>query len=105
MAGKPGAKHVAPRIRGAFLAALDPDKGGLDIHTLMKKSLEEDFLATLNAVSKYVPRELLLGSEDSDDEQVFRLEVIRPRPAIEGVVVNHERPQIELVRSADPTDP
>ena len=61
MAGKAGARHVAPKIRGAFLAALENGK----LHEYMKKSLEEDFLGTLNAVSKFVPKELLIDVDEN----------------------------------------
>ena len=47
---------VAPRIRRAFVAACKRNGGSSYIADLMEKSLEKDFVATLNALSKFNPK-------------------------------------------------
>ena len=47
---------VAPRIRRAFIKACKRNGGSSYIADLMEKSLEKDFIGTLNALSKFNPK-------------------------------------------------
>ncbi len=71
MAGRSkGARTVAPRIRAALLHAFE-GKGALDLHAMMRKSLENDFLGTLKAVAHYVPKELEATINDKRSEDQY----------------------------------
>ena len=88
----PGKHNVAGRVRSAFMHAVT--EGGIDIHAMMKESLERDFLGTLKALRGFVPQEMLLMPDDQgnqDTDTIFELKVVRaPKEpeAIEGEVVS-----------------
>lgn len=71
---------IAGEIRGAFIRAVkimdeDPvyqnlafgDEGALS--TLMRKSLDEDFKGTLNALKGFVPKEAFLSTDSISYEE------------------------------------
>jgi len=47
---------IAPQIRRAFVRAVKRNGGGSYITDLMEKSLDKDFIGTLNALAKFNPK-------------------------------------------------
>lgn len=75
---------MAPRIRAAFLQAFEEG----ELHAKMRESLDKDFIGTLNAVAKFVPKELMMmGDPDNPMEGNLSITVNYRKPAIEGEVL------------------
>ena len=53
---KIGSTDVAPKIREAFIRAVKRNGGSGYLATMMEKSLDKDFIGTLNALSKFNPK-------------------------------------------------
>lgn len=64
MARKRGSHDIAPQIRGAWKrAVLSLEDKGKPLSTIIEKCLEENPLATLKAISAFVPKEMLLEAD------------------------------------------
>lgn len=61
MARTRGSHDIAPKIRWAFLKAMQMSEDeGLPIEMIIKNCLKNSPIETLNAISKFVPREMLI---------------------------------------------
>ena len=63
---KPRSRDVAPEVRGAFLRAcrfLEDD--GEPLSMLIHRALKEDVNATLHAIARFVPKELMVDAHVS----------------------------------------
>lgn len=74
MAKRAGAKDIAPRIRAAFMRAIDrlgKETGKTDVlEEIWIGLLRSDSLEALELLAKFIPKELLV---ESDPEQPFIL--------------------------------
>lgn len=90
--GRGQGRKVVPEIRGAFMRALKilEDKGR-PLSTILVEQMEEKPLETLAAISRFIPREMLVEHEAGETILAF---AFIPRkeepPAIEGEVVDAE---------------
>ena len=81
MAGrKSGSKDVAPMVRGAFKRALAQCAAeGKPLSTMIKDSLEQDFLNTMRVIASYTPKELeqtiehRRAADELTDEELERI--------------------------------
>ncbi len=70
-------KQVASDIRGAFIrAARSLEDQGTPLSTLWEESLRNDFLGSMRALGTFIPKEMMLSTENEEGESVpFKVEV------------------------------
>lgn len=107
-AGSGQGKAIVPKVRGAFLRAiLQLEEEGRPLSDIIREQLEQKPLETLAALSRFVPKEMLLQVPDGEDGHqgaVLAFAYIPrkdPLPAVEDAIdaeVVSEIPRLDLKR-------
>ncbi len=101
------AKHdIAPKIRAAFFRAIARKGGDEELATLIGNSMDNDFIATLNVISKFTVREqAVTGNIKHDHDHRVTIIQTETQRILDGFASIGDDPSAEVLVPDEPVLP